>query len=339
MKPFIAVGENIHCTRIYKVKGERVKSLDEDTHVITYAHAQGGEERHLPIPKRFLQSSDWNNGKVKHAAVAMWQGLNGDAGGRQAGVDYLHALVRSQEAHGAAYLDLNVDEYSTDLAERLELVKWAAGVIQQVSTRPLSIDSSNVEIIRAGLQACDPAKGKPMVNSVSLERRAAIDIARQMKAVVIAAAAGEASMPADKEQRVANAERLVALLDEQGFRPGDIHLDPLVFPASVDPNNGRMILEAVAELRRRYGGEIHFAPGLSNVSYGMPNRKLLNQVFTRLCIEQGLDGGIVDPLQINQPDLEALDPASTSYTIAKAFLTGEDAFGMKFIAAVRGGRL
>lgn len=336
-KQFIAVGENIHCTRIYKVKGERVKSLDENTHVITFG--EGAQERHLPIPKRFVESSDWKNGKVKHAAVAIWQGLNGDAASRKAGVDYLHYLVHSQEAHGASYLDLNVDEYSTELSERLELVKWAAEVIQQVSTRPLSIDSSNVEIIRAGLSACDPAKGKPMVNSVSLERRAAVDIAREGKAVVIAAAAGESSMPTNKEGRLANLERLVSLLQKEGFAARDLHLDPLVFPVSVDPNNGKMILETVAELRSRYGAEIHFAPGLSNISYGMPNRKLINQVFTHLCIEQGLDGGIVDPLQINQKDLQAVDPNAESFQITRAFLVGEDQFGMKFISAVRGGRI
>jgi hypothetical protein len=335
---FIAVGENIHCTRIYKVNGERVKSLNENTHVITYGEAEQ-EARHLPIPKRFVETSDWKNGKVKHAAVAMWQGLNGDAEGRRAGVDYLHYLARSQEAHGACYLDLNVDEYSTEMAERLELVKWAAGVIQQVSTKPLSIDSSNVEIIRAGLQACDPAKGKPMVNSVSLERQAAVEIATEAKGVVIAAAAGETSMPTNKEERLANIERLLTLLHKEGFAAQDIHLDPLVFPVSVDPNNGRMILETVAEMRRRYGADIHFAPGLSNISYGMPNRKLINQVFTRLCLERGLDGGIVDPLQINERDLDAVDPTEESFLITRAFLVGEDQFGMKFISAVRAGKI
>jgi hypothetical protein len=334
---FITVGENIHCTRIYKVAGDRVKSLNETTHLIRYG--EGEQERFLPIPKRFVESSDWKNGKVKHAAVAMWQGLNGDAEGRQAGVDYLHYLVRSQETHGASYLDLNVDEYSTRLAERLDLVKWAAGVLQRVSTKPLSIDSSNVEVIQAGLSACDPAKGRPMVNSVSLERRAAVQIAREAKAVVIAAAAGQTSMPTNKQERLVNLERLLALLSKEGFAAQEIHLDPLVFPVSVDPNNGRMILETVAELRRRYGADIHFAPGLSNISYGMPNRKLINQVFTHLCIEQGLDGGIVDPLQINEKELDAVDPAAESFQITRSFLVGEDQFGMKFIAAVRGGQL
>jgi 5-methyltetrahydrofolate--homocysteine methyltransferase len=334
---FIAVGENIHCTRIYKVGGAFVKSLDENNHVIAYR--ENGQEKHLPIARRFVESSDWKNGKVKHAAVAMWQGLHGSEAEQKAGVEYLHHMVRNQETHGATYLDLNVDEFSTDIGERKELIRWVAEVIQQVSTVPLSIDSSNVEILEAGLKACDPAKGSPMVNSVSLERKEAIQIAQTAGAVVIAAASGETSMPTDRQQRIANLKSLTALLEQNGFTVSQIHLDPLVFPVSVDPKNGLMILETIEELRKEYGGEIHFAPGLSNISYGMPKRKLINQVFTYLCMKRGLDGGIVDPIQINDRALDALDPDSEPFRLTEAFLTGQDQFGMNYISAVREGRI
>jgi 5-methyltetrahydrofolate--homocysteine methyltransferase len=334
---FIAVGENIHCTRIYKVGGAFVKSLDEDTHVIVYR--EDGQEKHLPIAKRFVEASDWKNGKVKHAAVAMWQGLHGGEAEKKAGVEYLHYMVRNQEAHGASYLDLNVDEFSTDIGEREELIRWAADIIQQVSTVPLSIDSSNVEILKAGLEACDAAKGSPMVNSVSLERKDAIQIARDAGAVVIAAATGETSMPTNKEERITNLKSLVAQLEREGFSLPQIYLDPLVFPVSVDPQNGLMILETVEDLRRQYGQEIHFAPGLSNISYGMPNRKLINQVFTFLCAQRGLDGGIVDPIQINEVSLDALDPKSEPYQLTETFLIGQDQFGMNYISAVRAGKI
>jgi 5-methyltetrahydrofolate corrinoid/iron sulfur protein methyltransferase len=337
MPGFTAVGENIHCTRIFKVGGDFVKALDENTRAIVYTEA--GREKHLPIAKRFVESSDWQNGKVKHAAVAMWQGLHGGEQERQAGIDYLHHLVRRQEAHGACFLDLNVDEFSTDISERAELVRWAAQIIQQVSTVPLSIDSSNIEILARGLEACDPAKGSPMVNSVSLERRDAVQVAKDGGAVLIAAASGETSMPTNKEGRMANLNRLVSLLEKEGFAEGQIYLDPLVFPVSVDPNNGLMVLEAIEELRRDYGPEIHFAPGLSNISYGMPKRKLINQVFAYLCVQRGLDGGIVDPIQINQAVIDGIDPEAEGFKLAEAFLTGRDQFGMKYISVVREGRL
>jgi hypothetical protein len=334
---FIAVGENIHCTRIYKVGGKFVKTLEDGASVIAYE--EDGQKRHLPVPKKYLESSDWAAGKVKHAAAAMWQGMYGSGKDQEAGVRYLRYMARVQEEHGASYLDLNVDEFSTDTTERRELLRWVAGVIQEQSTKPLSIDSSNLELLELGLEACDPAKGKPMVNSVSLERKEAVSLARDAGAVVIAGAGGEASMPTSKEERLANLERLVEALQKAGLSLSDIHLDPLVFPVSVDPNNGILILDTVAELRERYGSEIHFAPGLSNISYGMPNRKLINQVFTHLCTHRGLDGGIVDPLQINAKLLAALDTASEAYELTRAFLMGEDQFGMRYITAVREGRI
>ena len=334
---FIAVGENIHCTRIYKVGGEFVKETPGQGWAIVYK--DGGQEKRLPVPKGFQDSGDWAAGKVKHAAVGIWQGLYGDSAGQKAGVEYLAYMVRAQEAHGAHFLDLNVDEFSTEIDERRKVVQWTAKVLQKTSSVPLSIDSSNVDILEAGLAACDRSKGKPMVNSVSLERKEAVRAAAAAGAAVIAAAGGESAMPSNREERVANVDRLLALLTKEGMSLGDIYLDPLVFPVSVDPGNGRMILESIEELRKKHGAAIHFAPGLSNISYGMPNRKLINQVFTRLCVQRGLDGGIVDPLQINDGALARLDEGSEPFRLTRAFLLGEDQFGMNYITAVRAGKL
>jgi 5-methyltetrahydrofolate corrinoid/iron sulfur protein methyltransferase len=338
MSKFIAVGENIHCTRIYKVGGNLVKTLADGTAVITYETAGG--ERYLPIPKRFVESEDWLKGKkVKHIAVAIWQGIYGDDAGKQAGIAYLEYMAQAQEAHGAAFLDLNVDEFSNDVAERMRVIQWTAGVIQKATAIPLSIDSSDINILRAGLEACDKSKGKPLVNSVSLERVTGIEIAREAGAVVIAGATGATSMPTTLAERVQNFAELLPKLSAAGLTYADIYLDPLVFPASVDAQNGKRFLEAVHALRQKYGPDIHFAPGLSNVSYGLPNRKLLNQVFTYLCVENGCDGGIVDPRQINPAALSSLDPSNAAFKLAKAFLVGEDEFGMNYIRASRKGLL
>ena len=334
---FMAVGENIHCTRIYKVGGEFVKETPDQGWAIVYK--DGGREKRLPVPKDIREGGDWAAGKVKHAAIGIWQGLYGDSAGQKASAEYLAYMVRVQEAHGAHFLDLNVDEFSTEIEERRKVMQWAAGALQRVTSVPLSIDSSNVDILEAGLAACDRSKGRPLVNSVSLERKQSIRAAAAAKAAVIAAAGGENAMPATKEERLANIERLLALLAKEGIGLGEAYLDPLVFPVSVDPGNGRMILDSVEELRKKYGAAVHFAPGLSNISYGMPNRKLINQVFTRLCVQHGLDGGIVDPLQINDAALAKLDEGSESFRLARAFLLGEDQFGMKYITAVRAGRL
>ena len=334
---FIAVGENIHCTRIFKVGGKYAKTLEDGRSVITYQ--EHNREYELSVPETFVESEDWRSGKVKHAAVAIWHILYGDSTGKEAGEAYLEYMARRQEAAGASFLDINVDEFGKDVPERIRAIETTAGVVQRASQLPLSVDSSNIEILKAGLQACDRLRGRPMVNSVSLERSNVIGVAREAEAVVVANAGGETAMPADKEERVNNIKRLMDRLTDAGFERSQIYLDPLVFPISVDQNNGLFLMEAIKDLRDLYGAAIHFAPGLSNISFGMPNRKLLNQVFTYLCMQYGLDGGIVDPMQISGATLKALDPTSEPFKLAQAVLTAQDPFGMDYITAAREGKL
>lgn len=333
---FIAVGENIHCTRIYKVGGKFCKET-EGRYVIEYT--VGGEIRQLPVPEPFTQNADWEAGKVKHCAVAIWQGNYGEDAGKAAAVDYLSHLASRQEANGATYLDVNVDEFSTDVEERVKLMSWTVDVVQKASSLPVSVDSSNTQILKAGLEACDSSRARPMVNSVSLERLDAIPVAEEFGAVVIASAAGEKELPSTTEGRMANLEALIPKLKNAGLAVSDIHIDPLVFPISVDGNNGNGFYEACRAIRETYGPEVHNVAGLSNISFGMPNRRLINQVFTYLCVEAGADGGIVDPIQINVDALNALDPESEGFKVAKALLTGEDDFGMNYIMASRDGTI
>ncbi len=337
MRKLIVIGENIHCTRIYKVGGNFVKPMEQGGFAVVYGGK--GESRCLPIPAHFLKTADWENGKLKHCAVAVWQGLYGEAAGKAAAVDYVQYLALRQEQSDASFLDVNVDEFSTDLEERCRAIKWVAQVVQATASIPLSIDSSNPAILRAGLSACDPRRGRPMVNSVSLERQESIPVAAEFKAVVIASAAGEKDLPCNTEQRLANLNRLMPMLDQVGIRGGDVYVDPLVFPVATDSNNAQSFLDSVVAIRKVYGPAIHISGGLSNVSFGMPARKLINQVFTWLVVEAGGDSGILDPLQMNAKILAAVDTSTESFRLAKALLTGEDLFGADFITAHREGVL
>ena len=136
-----------------------------------------------------------------------------------------------------------------------------------------------------------------------------------------------------------NLGRLMPKLSAVGIKGGAIYFDPLVFPIATDSNNGQAFLDSVAALRKEYGNDVHIVGGLSNVSFGMPARKLINQTFTYLAVESGADGGIVDPLQINRKVLDAVQVDSDAFKMAKALLTGEDAFGAEFIMAHREGKL
>ncbi len=334
---FISVGENIHCTRIYKVGGKFCKDTGDGTFAIYYKGADG--EKQLPVPEVFTTNADWENGKVKHCAVAIWQGVYGSGEAQAAGIDYLQCLARKQEAAGATYLDINVDEFSTDVEERVKLIKWTVDVVQPAVSIPMSIDSSNMEILKAGLDACDTERVRPMVNSVSLERADAVAVAKAANAVVIASAAGADSLPNSVEERMTNIDAICEKLEAEGFERAAIHVDPLVFPISTDGQNGVRFLDTVKAVREKYGPEIHIVAGLSNISFGMPNRKLINQVYTYLSVEAGGDGGIVDPMQINIGILNDLDLESEAFALTKALLMGEDDFGMEYIMASRDGRL
>lgn len=337
LNSFISVGENIHCTRIFKVDGLYCKPDADGNYAILYSTPDG--KASLPVPRHFKEDAGWAAGKVKHCAVAIWSGINGDPGQQEAGKQYLRNLAAKQEAAGATYLDINVDEYSTDIAERIDLIKWTVDIAQDAAKIPMSIDSSNLEILKAGLEACDPNRDRPMVNSVSLERTEAIDVAKDANAVVIASAAGAEGLPNMVEERMHNLESIYGRLLAAGFAEQDIHFDPLVFPISTDGENGIRFLDTVEAIRARFGNHVHIVAGLSNISFGMPKRKLINQVYTWLCCEAGGDGGIVDPIQINVPILNSLDPSSESFKLARNLLLGKDEFGMEYITAAREGTL
>jgi len=334
---FIIVGENIHCTRVRLTSGKFVEALPDGRQALTFKAE--GQTRHLPIPKEVAEGEEWSNGKVRHVAVAIRQGLSGSESDRAAGVAYLQAMARDQEAAGAHFLDLNVDEYSRDPDEKVRAVDWTAKILQGASSLPLSIDSSNPDILKAGLVACELARGKPLVNSVSLERAALISVAASVGAKVIAGASGAASMPESVGERMENIAQLAALLKDAGIAIEDTYLDPLVFPISVDATNGLKVIDTICACRETYGPAVHFAPGLSNVSFGLPKRPLINQVFAYLCHAHGCDGGIVDPAQINDKVLAGMDTDSEAYKLASALLCGTDEYGMEFIAASRDGRL
>jgi 5-methyltetrahydrofolate--homocysteine methyltransferase len=302
-------------------------------------YVRGGEERTLPVPADIVAGREWAAGKVKHCVVAIRQARQGEGEARALGLDYLQALAEEQEVQGAHYLDVNVDEYTTDAAERAEVMRWVVDVVQRASRLPLSIDSSQTSTLRAGLAACDRARGRPMLNSASLERAEAIGLTAEFDADVIASAAGERTMPRTVEERLAHLRALVARLKGLGRPDDSLFLDPLVFPVATDGRNSRSFIEAVAAARREFGPAVHITGGFSNVSFGLPNRRLINVVFTWLAREAGADSGIVDPAQINGAILDALDTRSEGFRLARALLMNEDEYGAEYIAAAREGRI
>ena len=120
---------------------------------------------------------------------------------------------------------------------------------------------------------------------------------------------------------------------------GDIFVDATVFPISVDSQTGNHNFDAVRAIRVEYGDKIHIGMGLSNVSFGMPNRTLINQAFIHLAIDAGIDGGLIDPVQTKLQAIFDLDLDSERVKSATDMLLGKDEFCMSYIQAHRDGRL
>jgi 5-methyltetrahydrofolate--homocysteine methyltransferase len=341
-REFVVIGENIHATRVLLQKSERIAPNEEGEEGIVFVDEDGATS-HLCIPEYEKLSQSYQEGRIKHVRLAVQIAMAGVEPDCSTALSYLSTLARRQVRAGAHFLDVNLDEISNKLADQLEAMRWLVRMLAPLVDIPLSIDSSNLEIIGAGVAAATEAAGTrvgpPMLNSASLERIAALELAARLKGPVVVTAAGESGMPANTQERVVNASRMIEASLAAGIGLDRIFVDPLVFPIAVDGEYGRHCLDAIAELRRHFGTEIHITGGMSNVSFGLPNRRLLNDAFLILAIESGADSGIVDPTAVNLQRTLVADRTSRPFQLALDVLTGVDENCRAYMKAYRAGEL
>lgn len=334
---FTIIGENIHCTRVVKRGGIRGHVFDDGTEAVKYR--TGGDLNFVRVPEHFEKTQPYQQGNLKHFMIAVWKGVNCDGENAAEGERYITYEVERQTRAGATFLDLNVDELSHRINEQIEAMRWLVQFVQSVAGIPPSIDSSNSEIIQAGLEAYDGSAGRPMVNSVALERLDTLDLIVEHGAKCIISAAAESGMPENAEERLENASQVVDAATDRGIALEDMYIDPLFFPVSVDKAYGPHALEAISMLRQRFGEDVHITGGMSNVSFGLPKRALVNETFVKLAVEAGADSGIIDPIQVKIDRAMALDMDSQRVRYAVDLLEGRDDFAMNYITAFRSGEL
>ena len=335
---FTIVGENIHATRVLLRNGKRVVTLDNGTEAVPFK-GDSGEQRYLTVPDWFKKSQAYQQGTIKHFIIAMTKGISDDEAEREEGVAYVRNAVRRQIAAGANYIDINPDEVHYDLDTQKRAMRWAVGTVQEVSPVPPSIDSSSAEIIAEGLAVYDGRAGRPIINSFAPERPETLDMIAEHNARVIIMATSGTAMPQNAGERVENTNAIMEQVQSGGVALKDIFVDAIIFPISVDGQNGNYYFDAVRTIREGYGSEIHIGMGLSNVSFGMPNRRLINQTFIHLALEAGIDAGILDPIATKLGSVFNLDTESEPVKIATDMLLGHDDFCMNYIQAHRDGRL
>ena len=199
--------------------------------------------------------------------------------------------ANAQLEHGASYLDVNCGlSHNTEADDMERLVH----TIREVSDAPLCIDSPNPDVIERGVRA---ASGRTLINSITAEGsryKKILPIALKHNCGMIALTMDEKGMPETADDRLRIAEKLYSILKKEGVQDGDIFFDPLVRPISSEPRQAEELLKAIPKIKAL--GGVQIACGVSNISYGLPRRKLINSIFLSMALRAGLDGAIIDPL-------------------------------------------
>jgi 5-methyltetrahydrofolate--homocysteine methyltransferase len=213
---------------------------------------------------------------------------------RDGDMQYVVDLARQQAAAGANLLDVNVGVPGLDDVALLpEVVRVVASAVDL----PLCIDSANARALAAALPV---APGKPLVNSVNGEETSLANILPLVKdrgAAVIGLTMDERGIPAEPETRAVIAERIVNRAVQLGIPAQDVVIDPLVLTVGADANAGAVTLWTIELVRERLG--VNIILGATNVSFGLPERPVINQAFLALSIGAGATCMITDAAKLS----------------------------------------
>jgi len=235
----------------------------------------------------------------------------------------IQKVASDQAEAGADYIDVNAGGF---VGKEPECLKWLVETVQAVTDKPCAIDSPDPVAVEAALAA---HRGTPMINSISLEKERyekLMPIIADTDLKVIALCMSDAGMPKTVDDRLKIASELVGRLTENHIPLENIYVDPLVQPLSVNETFGIEFVNAIERIVTTFPG-IHTACGLSNISYGLPARKFMNQTFMTMAIAKGLDGAIINPL----------DAKMMASIIAAEALAGRDSFCENYLKAFRAG--
>lgn len=232
-------------------------------------------------------------------------------------VAYLQDIAKKQEAAGANYIDVNA---GTCRQDEVAVLSWLVEIVQEVVSVPLCIDSPDPLAIDAALKL---HKGQALVNSITAEKERfdqLLPIILENNARIVALCMDDTGMPETAKQRIVIANRLAEDLTFAGIKEEDIFFDPLVKPLSVDITYGNEILDTVEALKKQHP-KMNITSGLSNISFGLPNRSDINQAFIVMCMTKGMNSAIIDPL----------DERMMSLIISSEACLGRDRFCLKYL--------
>ncbi|MDF2572942.1 MAG: acsE 3 [Sporomusa sp.] len=237
--------------------------------------------------------------------------------------DAIQKVAQDEYEAGAHYIDVNAGIF---VGQEEEYLKWLVKTVQEAVDAPCCIDSPDPKCIEKALSI---HKGTAMVNSISLEKErydALLPIVAGTDLKVVALCMSDEGMPETMDARMKIADKLINSLVKNNVPIDNIYVDPLVQPIGTNSTFGIEFLNTIEAITTTFKG-VHTMCGLSNISFGLPNRKFMNQMFAVMAIAKGLDGLIINPL----------DKTMMASLITAETLRGRDDFCVKYLKAHRKG--
>jgi len=239
-------------------------------------------------------------------------------------LDIVRTEAEAQVEDGADVLDVNVGATGVD---EVDLLPKAVRLVMEMVKAPVCIDSANAEALRAALAMHKELapQGKPLVNSVngeeaSLER--VLPLVADYRTAVIGLAMDDDGIPPTPEKRLAVVHKIVERAEALGIPREDVVIDCLALTVGADDSQaGRVTLETIRMVREEVG--VNMTLGASNVSFGLPEREVVNWAFLAMAIQNGVNCPIVDAAKVR------------SAILAADLLLGRDEYAMRYIKAYK----
>jgi cobalamin-dependent methionine synthase I len=238
---------------------------------------------------------------------------------------FVQSLACRQVEAGANYLDVNA---GTAAGQEPVDLRWLIETVQAVVDVPLCLDSANPAALRAGMEM---VRQTPMVNSISGEAsriEGILPLVAEKGSPVIALLLDDSGIPGDVDGRLRIGRSILEHTRAAGLPDARVFIDPLAMAISTRTEGALIALEAMRTLRAEYP-DVKFSLGLSNISFGLPARTLINQAFLAQALAAGLDAAIIDPL----------DQGLTNMLYATQLILGQDRYCRKYTSAFRSGKI
>lgn len=239
--------------------------------------------------------------------------------------DSLVELAKRQEAAGAGIIDVNVGTGEGTADDEINNMKWLVGLLSDSVGCKLCIDSADTEVLKAGIEAGGERVG--MVNSVKATDgniSAVMPLAADKGLPLIALCMDENGIPKDAETRLKTCEKIFQGAESQGIPAENIYFDPLVMPVSTDISQGATTLETLRGIKENFP-DTKTVLALSNISFGLPGRTVINQAMAHMAQYIGVDALLISPL----------DSALMTAVKAGEAVLGRDRYCRKYSRAAR----